>query len=267
MQIRQSDLKAWARCPLAWKYKQQGFPDGQGLAAVYGTVIHACVEWMEINADLEGALQLFDHMWTDPQNLLGDRGRIDYIEYGRSIAKGFEEGPKALKGWWRCYQWESDVVLAREYPFTINLPNGHSIHGTIDRLQERITPQGRILVVADFKTAKRPTYDYLQDDLQFTMYCYASTFPEFWEGLPPGSFERYQNHPRYGEWLQVRGKVERLPAGVRNETHYRQLTYAIDAIARSIEANIFVPNISGTTCKFCSFRTQCGLCPAEREKD
>lgn len=268
MQIRQSDLKSWQRCPLAWRYRHiDGLPDSQGAAAVYGTVIHACVEYMEANADYDGALRLFEAMWSDPQAHLGEKGRIDHWEYGRTRAKGFKEGPKALHDWWSLHQWDTDIVLGREFTFNVPIGDGHILHGTVDKLVERQTSIGPVLTTVDFKTGKKPTYGYLADDLQFTAYSYATTRPEFWATMPNGGelYERYRDYPRRGEWIQMRGGVERMDAGPRDETHYRRLIYACNAFAESVALRIFVPQISGETCRFCSYRDHCGLRPVLAE--
>jgi RecB family exonuclease len=216
---------------------------------------------MEANDDLNGALEMFHRMWENPSDILGERGRIDYWEFGRSYKAGAIEGPKALKDWWSIYQWDTDIVLAREYVFNVPIGDGHTLHGTVDKLAERTTGAGSELVIIDFKTAKRPTYDYLAEDLQFSAYALASTLPEFWLGLPNGEelYKRYKEYPRRGEWVQLRKGVQRMDAGLREQNHWQRLVYAINALANSIALGVFVPNISGETCKFCNFRTNCGL--------
>jgi hypothetical protein len=265
MQLRQSDLKTWARCPLSWRYQHiDGLPRSQGGSSVFGSLLHDCVLYLETTRDLPGALDRFHTGWLDPIALLGqDKGQIDYYERGRNWKKFSDEGPKILKDWWGLIQWESDTVLAREHHFQVPIGNGHVLEGTADKVAVRMMPKinSYVLLISDYKTnAKRPTYDWLADDLQFTAYCYASLQPEFWTGIPNGEAIRLRaaDWPRYGEWVNLRGPV-RMDAGPREMPQYNRLIFAANALADSVAMRIFVPNISGETCRFCEFRRNCGL--------
>ena len=72
-------------------------------------------------------------------------------------------------------------------------------------------------------------------------------------------FEQTRDYPRRGEWVALTQGPLRLDAGERSQVHYNRLVYAVNALAESVAMRIFVPNISGETCKFCDFRAQCGL--------
>lgn len=263
--VRQSDLKQWSRCPLSWRYMNiDGLPRTQGGSAVFGTVLHELVLYLETTKDFEGTLQRFTQMWLDPVAHLGrDKGQIDYYERGRSWRKFNDIGPKILADWWALIQWESDVVLAREYEFDVPIGDGHRLHGTIDKLAIRYlaATDSQVLLVSDYKTAgKRPTYEYLEDDLQFTAYSYATLQPEFWVNIPdgPAMFERLKDLPRRGEWVHLQD-IHRMDAGPREQHQYNRLIYAVNAMAESVALRIFVPDISGATCRFCEFRDRCGL--------
>lgn len=265
MKVRQSDLKTWARCPLSWRYQHvDGLPRTQGGSSVFGTLMHDCVLYLETTKDLTGAIARFHWGWLDPVGMLGqEKGQIDYYERGRNWKKFNEEGPRILRDWWGIIQWEADTVLAREYHFQVPIGNGHVLDGTLDKLAVRMNAKigSYVILTSDYKTnAKRPTYDYLEDDLQFTAYSFATTKPEFWTGIPNGDaiFARAQAWPRYGEWVGLKGPV-RLDAGVREDYHYKRFVYAVNQLADSVAMRIFVPNISGETCRFCEFRRVCGL--------
>lgn len=269
IQLRQSDLSTWARCPLAYRYQNiDHMPRLQSGALSFGTIIHDCVLFMETHQDLPGAIARFNDMWLCPEaydELLVPAGttlKIDYYTRGASWKKSAGEGPRMLSDWWGIIQWDSDTVLAREYEFDVPIGDGHILHGTIDKLALRFLPKTneQVVLISDYKTnAKTPTYDWLEDNLQFTAYAYASTQPEFWTGFPDADmFGRVSSLRRQGEWVGLKGP-KRLNAGFRDQVQYNRLTYAINAVADSIAMRIFVPNISGETCRYCEFRALCGL--------
>ena len=269
MIIRQSDIKTWARCPLAYAWQNvYGLPRLQGGSATFGTIIHDCTLWMETHRDangipdLRGAIDRFNYYWRTPSKL--DITLVpDYYENGRSWVKFSEQGPVMLKNWWSIIQWDSNLVLAREHTFDVPIGDGHMLHGTVDKLEVRYhaPANGYVVMISDYKTnAKVPTYGYLEEDIQFSAYGYASLQPEFWANIPNGEqlFQDYADLPRWGEWVSL-VQPRRMDAGVRTQRHFNRLTMAINALADSVAMRIFVPNISGETCRYCEFREQCGL--------
>lgn len=267
MKVRQSDLALWGRCPLAYRYTHiDGLPRKQSGALTFGSIVHDCVLWLEVNKDLEGAVERFKRLWLDPESM-GAEYAIDYYVKGTNWRKYQEQGEKILRDWWPLIQWDSDVVLGREYEFDVPIGDGHVLHGTIDKLLIRYVPKinQRVLLVSDYKTnAKAPTYDWLADNLQFTAYSYATTQPEFWTGMPDGEalFERVSSFPRHGEWVALKGP-KRMDAGERGPAQYNRLIHAVNALSDSVAMRIFVPNISGESCRYCEFREKCGLEPID----
>jgi len=277
VRVRQSDLKTWAKCPLMYKYQYiDVVPRLQSGALTYGSIIHECVMWMELNQDLETAIKRFHYYWDDPTRL-GPEYRIDYYVRGTNWRKYHEDGPKVLSNWWAIIQWDSALVLGREFTFDVPIGDGHELHGTIDKLE--ISYYGKLdtyaVKISDYKTNKKtPTYGYLEEDLQFSAYGYATTLLTFWEqlcaanGWPPEQavvlFEKYKDLPRRGEWVALT-EPKRMDAGERTERHYNRLVMAINALGLSVAMRIFVPNISGESCLYCDFREHCGMPPREEE--
>lgn len=267
MIIRQSMIKQWIKCPLLIRWEREGLPRLQSGSLTYGSIIHDCVLWMEVNQDLDGAVQRFKELWTYPERL-GPEYPVDYYVKGTSWTKFMEKGPELLKNWWGIISWETDLVLGREYAFDVPIGNGHTLHGTIDKLTVRwhAATEEWIVLISDYKTNnKTPTYGYLEEDLQFSAYGYATMQPEFWEPMFPGDpakglalWEKYKSFPRHGEWVQL-AAGKRMDAGIRVERHYSRLIYACNQMADSIDLGIYVPNISGESCRYCEFRKQCGL--------
>jgi len=266
--LRQSTLKKWQECPLKVRFEHiDKLRRLQSGSLTFGSIIHHCVQWMEEHRDLDGALELFNYLWYHP-TALDDPTQtyaIDYYVKGTNWIKFMEEGKRILTEWWHIFEWDSDLVLAREYEFDVPIGDGHTLHGTIDKLKVvyRADIDQWVLRIDDYKTnKKRPTYDYLAEDLQFTAYGYATLQPEFWANLPGGRgmelMAQFADYPRYGQWIALTGPMQ-LEAGPREERHYNRLIMACNAMAESIAMRIFVPNISGEACRYCEFRKQCGL--------
>lgn len=268
MKIRQSDIKTWAKCPLMYRYQHiDGLPREVSGSLVFGSIMHDCVLWLETHQDIEGAIARFKHYWCNPQELDLEY-RVDYYVRGTSWKKFMEKGEDLLRRWWNIIQWETDLVLAREFHFEVPIGNGHVLDGTIDKLtiRYRAAIDGYVVLISDYKTNNKvPTYEYLEEDLQFSAYGYATLQPEFWQQLYPhdpalaqAMYEKYVDLPRFGEWVQLVGS-KRMDAGVREERHFNRLIMAVNALADSVALRIFVPNISGESCRYCEFRKQCGL--------
>lgn len=265
MLVRQSDLKQWQSCPLKVRYdKVDGLRRLQSGSLTFGSIIHHCTQVMEETGDLEAAILLFKELWLDPSKL-GAEYPIDYYVKGTSWVKYMEEGQRILRDWFAIFSWDTDLVLAREYTFTVPIGDGHHLTGTIDKLKVvyRADLDRWVLLISDYKTSRKtPTYGYLDEDLQFTAYCYATTQDEFWEHLPGGRGlllrDQYRDFPRYGQWVQLSAS-KTMDAGIREQRHFNRLVMAVNAYAQSLALRIFVPNLSGESCRYCEFRQQCGL--------
>lgn len=259
MIVRQSTLKTWMECNLKyhWQHEIQA-PREQSSALSWGTAIHESVLAMEVAGDLQVGIDTFCGIWDD----LAAHG-LDYAYIlPRNTHLGYREmGVNSLRNWWGLIQWESDVVLGREYPFTVPIGE-HTLTGTIDKLTLRQMKHGEwVVVVSDYKTnAKAPTRDYLAHDIQFSAYAYATTQPEFWANIPDGDviFKEHVNSRRFGEWAHLR-TTKRIDAGVREQFHYNRLLYIINNMDLSIAMGIYNPTVTGASCEFCEYRQVCGL--------
>lgn len=264
MIVRQSTIRQYMECSLRYKFADEGVDRQQSSAMSFGTVIHEAVLHMEVRYSLAEGLRLFDLMWGD----LEAHGLAYHYLIPRNTHQGYRDlGHKILHDWWALIQWESDVVLGREYEFSVPL-GPHTLTGTADKVALRRLKGGVMaILVSDYKTgAKQPTRDYLQHDIQFHAYSYATTRPEFWVNIRngPSLFEQYVDAPRTNEWVHLRS-TKRIDAGVRTQVHYNRLRYAVDEMEKSVALGIFVPTISGATCEFCEYRTVCGLPSREEE--
>lgn len=261
--VRQSDLSNWQKCPLRYRYQHiDQLPRQQSGALTFGTIMHDVVLELEERQDLDWAIARFNELWLNPEKL-DPALEIQYYVRGTNWKKYQSEGERMLRDWWGIIKWETDVVLAREYHFEVPIGDGHILEGTIDKLVIRFDAKlgMHVLLISDYKTnSKAPTYEWLEDNLQFTAYSYATTQKEFWDNLPNGEYlrEYTKNFPRWGEWVALKGP-KRMDAGQRTQQQYNRLITMVNAFAESVAMRIFVPTISGESCRWCEFRDACGL--------
>lgn len=177
--LRQSDISTWGRCPLKYRYQYiDNYPRLQSGALTFGSIVHDVVMQLELTQDVEAAVALFKKYWAEP-TLLDPSYKIDFYLRATNWTKYLDEGERMIRDWWEIIRWESDVVLGREFSFDVPIGDGHVLHGTIDKLAVRQHPKyGRVVLVSDYKTnAKVPTYEWLEDNIQFTAYCRSPEAP------------------------------------------------------------------------------------------
>lgn len=256
-------MKLFDRCALQWRYTNiDNIPREQSASLTYGSILHEAVLLLETTRDLDQALDYFRLAWLDPESI-NPEYKIDYFVRGTNWKKYADNGVRVLRDWWSLIQWDADVVLGREYGFKVPIGDGHELAGTVDKVTLRYRPKinRTVLLISDYKTnAKVPTYEWLEDDLQFTAYSYASYQPEFWTGIPNGAalYQQYKDAPRFGEWVSLSAN-KRMDAGERTQQQFNRLEYLCNQFALSVAMRIFVPTLTGETCRYCDFRRQCGL--------
>lgn len=115
----------------------------------------------------------------------------------------------------------------------------------------------------------RPAIEGLHLDIQFTSYIYAASRKEFWTGVPGSDkyvglpngaelYEKYKDFDIIGIWLDLRNSKS-YDVGPRGHTDIIRLYRCCDEIERAIEHEVFVPSISGDSCRVCSYKD---ICPA-----
>jgi CRISPR/Cas system-associated exonuclease Cas4 (RecB family) len=101
-----------------------------------------------------------------------------------------------------------------------------------------------------------------------TAYYYASLQPEFWIGYNedyPGMengldlYYEFLDSPRKVIWYHLMDNKE-INAGPRDDDDFGRLYRCIDSVAEAIEKNVFVPNISGSSCIWCDYQD---ICPVQ----
>ena len=274
MKIHQSDLKSYTRCGELHRRQLNGERGQQLSRTAYGSVIHHALHTLERTRDLQLALNTFEHYWH-PLNIETICQPVDIWIARDSYGSMLRQGLETIRRYWDLKQYDDEEVLALEIPFAVPLVGTsdeetgepHVLLGTIDRLALRQYKRQWHLCIDDWKSGKKATY--LQHNIQFTAYSYATTHPLFWTGwdvyMTEGFgedrgielYQRLHNMPRHGWWIEVAGSPKWNDAGLRTSRDYQRLFHAVDHYVRARQHNIFPLNIDGSVCQFCPFRDDC----------
>jgi len=293
MLLHQSDLSALARCAAAYGYRRAGVPEQSNSAAVFGTVMHDALHWLErqramgmpFEECVQGAIQRFCHYWN-PMNIeaLTDPVPPDGWLPRQGYAELRLRGIDSIQKYADLIRFDDHQLLAIEYGFVVpiegtwddELGEPHMLGGSVDRLAIRHYKRVRYLAVDDWKTGR--DYVRLRHNLQFTAYCYASTRPEFWTGFRGEDgfgqergmelYEAMKDWGRKGTWISLR-KFKFEDAGWRGPIDYKRFALAVNQFAALVQADVFPLTLSGEVCKFCDFRRVCagtGIAPEDHGK-
>lgn len=282
MRLSASQMGAFMRCPMQYKYDRIDKREGLSLSATeFGTCVHHALHAFEreiansrasgvpareaVDAALKTALSTFDYYWH-PLHLeeIGCR-QIDVWIRGDSYGLLRQKGLSTIEQYAELYRADQHHLLSLEHPFEVTLHGTvdrvtgepHTISGFVDRLLIRWERGKPILDTDDWKTGVRKAW--LRHHLGLTVYCYASTQREFWTPFGEQAdelHERFAAYPRRAWWYDLK-KFERVNAGFRSDQDYKRLAYAAQSIADSIQAGIFPLRIDGDTCQWCPHRDHC----------
>ena len=285
MRLSASQLGAFMRCPQQYAFERIEKRQGASLSATqYGTVVHHALHAFEreiaslrdsgmgvreaVDKCLATALATFDYYWH-PHHLeeIGAQP-IDVWIRGDSYGVLRQRGLAAIEQYAELWKADQHHLLSLEHPFQVTLHGTvdretgepHTISGFVDRLVVRWEKRKPILDTDDWKTGVRKAW--LRHHLGLTVYCYASTQPEFWlpfeaQGADPEELHaQFAAYPRRAFWYDLK-KFERVNAGIRTDQDYARLTVAAQRIGDSIQAGIFPLRIDGETCQWCPHRAYC----------
>ncbi len=283
MRLSASRLNTWMICPMQARFQYiDRLPRKQNSAASFGNCCHAALEHFCEYHDLDAAIKLFEYYWTNP-DVLGVTPDI-WIK-GTSFGQYMERGKDAIRWYAESAKWINREFVASEHSFLV--PFGeYELTGKVDLLEFSSDKQGYDSVkITDFKTNKKaPFVNSLRLNIQFTIYDYASRQKEFWFGVPQelddGSIDldtfpaltlkdtlfntpedawaRAQECTRDPSWFGLM-QAKEWSCGERNDSDYARLYRVAKEVEKAIEHNVFVPNISGDSCGFCSFVDPCRL--------
>lgn len=265
MKVSASLLKTWMKCSVQARYKYiEAIPDQTNAAATFGSAVHMALELYNNVQSVDKAKRTFLDIWDSPEEF--DLS-IDMWPPRTSFGSYRERGIEFIDKYHEENKWVKKDVIATEHKFCVPIGD-HHISGIIDVLE---TPHGsKTLKIVDFKTGYRPNSQGLNHDVQFTTYLYAPTHKDFWcgsdvdpekyTGFPNGEelWEQFKNYEFEGIWYDLRNSKE-YNVGPRAQGDYDKLLMCIEQIARAIEMEVFVPDISGDSCGLCSYRDLCPL--------
>jgi CRISPR/Cas system-associated exonuclease Cas4 (RecB family) len=274
MRLRQSQLKIWSQCSLQ-AHLNETHPETAQLAGskqIFGTVIHYCLDQYHRGMKIEDVVELFKELWNDPERITV---KIDVWNKFTSYGTLREKGIDILRGYHQKNRWEDRTILASEHRFLVPFGTEHELEGIVDFLQVKKDGKGRkTLQICDLKTnSKAPTQVELRLNIQFSVYAFASTQPEFWIGNGPNFpgvtdgaawFEELKKAPRRGVWFHLMTGRE-LDAGERDEDDHMRLYRLVTEIEKAQQAQVFVPNI-GDACTYCAFTEHCNITIPNRDE-
>lgn len=271
MKVSASLLKTWMKCPVQARYRYiEKLPDQMNAAAAFGSAVHMALELYNNTKSLDKTKRTFLDIWDNPEEF--DLA-IDIWPPRTSFGAYRERGIEFIEKYHEENKWIKKEIVATEHRFCVPIGD-HYISGIVDVLE---VPEGsKTLKVVDLKTGFRPNSQNLNHDVQFSCYLYAPTHKDFWcgsdqdpekyKGFPNGEelWERFQDYEFEGVWYDLRNSKE-YNVGPRTQSDYDKLLMCIEQIARAIEFEVFVPDISGDSCGLCSYRDLCPLFSGRNE--
>lgn len=282
MRFSASRIKQWMTCPLQahFHYDLHVPVERINAKATFGTIIHTALEHYNNHRDPVAAEKIFIDLWHNPEKVGAPVSQM-WWPRGNNFGNLKERGVNIIRDFHERCEWDKRTVIATEHPFLV--PFGeHELTGYVDLLEVRQSGKGKnLLRVVDYKTAARqPNMGELALDVQFTIYLYASTCPEFWfgrtleDGTPDPDYPPIPNaewmHSMYDDldrrsiWYHLWTQKE-IDAGPRDDSDFMRLYRVVCEIAKASEAGIHVPKL-GENCTLCDYRDPCGVEIPTREE-
>jgi RecB family exonuclease len=265
MRISASTIRSWMSCPLQAKFKTiEERPRKLNAKTSFGTCVHDALEFYNLTGDIDKAIERFKTTWENPELL---KAKPDSWPKGTSFGQLKQKGIELLSLYHKKNIWDKRDIISAEHKFCVPFGD-HELSGIVDLIEARkLSKKITELTIVDYKTAaKRPYGDDLRLDIQFTVYYYASLQPEFWigydderyKGMPNGLelYEEFQDSPRKVVWYHLLDNKE-LDAGPRDEEDFGRLYRCVEEIAKAIDNDVYVPNISGSSCIWCDYTDIC----------
>ncbi|MFC1929994.1 PD-(D/E)XK nuclease family protein [Chloroflexota bacterium] len=228
-----TQISLYRSCPLLYKLRYiDGLKAKDRWYFSFGSTMHLCAEYFfKVSVppppSLKELLQFYEENWL-PQGYESAEEESSYKEYGREILTKF----------WKIHSVDFQMPLAVEKLFYIDI-DGVKLRGFIDRV-DKLESSG--LSVIDYKTNKELfTADYLQKDLQLTLYQLAGE--QMWQ-LPVERLTLYH----------LRSNTA-LSCPPRDETQLKQVKQMVLDVAGKI-ANQNFPATENEYCP-CDFPEHC----------
>lgn len=269
IRLSASKMQTWIKCPLQAKFKYIDLlEDKQGAAATFGSCVHKAMEHYVIHHDVEVAVKIFKAAWHKPLRYGIPEPQVWYK--GQSFGGYMKAGEDAIRAFHQQARWKKTTFIATEHPFLVPFGDDFELTGYVDLIEVSKDSKGQErLSLLDFKTSKKkPIVSELRGNVQFTVYDYASTRPEFWLGSGDPRFPPMPNGdwwwtftkdmPRQNLWYGLM-QGQAWDAGERDQADFERLHRVASEIKRALEYEVFVPNLSGLSCSQCPYTKECRL--------
>lgn len=269
MRFSASKLKTWMKCPMQahLHYDLKLDSPTNNAKAVFGTIIHACLEHYNHTGDVGVAIATFKDLWGNPEKV-GAPVETLWWPKMTSFMSLRTRGIDLLTKFHAQCEWDKRTVVATEHPFLV--PFGeHELTGYVDLLEVRLSGKGKqLLRVCDYKTAsRRPNMAELALDIQFTVYMWAVQQREFWfgDGTPDfpsienaeWAWELYSQLPARAIWVHLWDHRD-IDAGPRVDADFLRMYRVCTEIEKADRLQVHVPSI-GDACLFCDYKEPCAM--------
>ena len=237
--ISPSSAENFTECGMKWFLEKSGGTDGDSIAQVLGSAIHAFAALMVQEEGITESIlvEKLKNSWNliDPQE--------------GWVSKGSQEKAIAMISRFMKYHLKHDRdVVGVEIPFNVTVGNARII-GTVDRLE--VDSAGNLFVI-DFKTSKDPiSYEKAKENLQLKSYQIAVT-----EG---GFTAHHASTTSSGAALVYLGHdVQKISSREQEPIDIGAARTQIEGIAQSMGAAQFVA-ATNKRCKECPVKSSCPI--------
>ncbi|MEY4902032.1 MAG: hypothetical protein RLZZ190_759, partial [Actinomycetota bacterium] len=237
--ISPSSAENFTECGMKWFLEKNGGTDGDSIAQVLGSAIHAFAALMVQEEGITESIlvEKLKNSWNliDPQE--------------GWVSKGSQEKAIAMISRFMKYHMKHDRdVVGVEIGFDVTVGNARIV-GTVDRLE--VDSAGNLFVI-DFKTSKDPiSYEKAKENLQLKSYQIAVT-----EG---GFKAHYASTTSSGAALVYLGHdVQKISSREQEPIDIESARTQIEGIAQSMGAAQFVA-ATNKRCKECPVKSSCPI--------
>ncbi|OIQ79051.1 PD-(D/E)XK nuclease superfamily protein [mine drainage metagenome] len=240
---RANDFKT---CPLLYRYKTiDRLPEPPSTDALRGTIVHEALERIydlpQGTRAIEHAHNLMDAAWANA--IIEDASVVDLFADQEQIDIWLSSGRELINRYFQMEDPNNLEPAEREVHVEFELSNGLLLHGYVDRLDQAVTGELRIV---DYKTGKSPKAGY-EEKAFFQLKFYALVI---WRsrGVLPKVLK-----------LIYLGNSETLPKEI-DESDLLAVERSISAIWLAIRKNHLSGNWPATPsrlCDWCSFKQFC----------
>ncbi|HSK61607.1 MAG TPA: PD-(D/E)XK nuclease family protein, partial [Actinomycetospora sp.] len=246
--VSPSAVETILTCPLRWALQTHGGDDGDSLASVTGSLVHALVQRAAEGADERELADALDVAWASVDAGAPWFSRRELANTRRMLASFLA---------WREQTRTHLTEAAVERELEVAVAEGVRVRGRVDRLE--IDPHGRPVII-DVKTGKTPISKAdAQEHPQLAVYQLATALGAFAETLAGPDATAARSTPGGARlvYLSRAGGVakERAQAPLDDEG-LAQWRDAVAAAARATEGPGFVGR-ENDACPRCPVRTAC----------